>query len=232
MKTITDILDWKLLSGSHLWPGPHGGTCINEAAIVVAGLPYKSVSSPKDLPPCFSKVIGAYLIGLNDNMADGPRQRLIEFAPLLSGSADTAVMERLRLEYIVMETVRRIVSMAMDTAGLSDHAAACREVKTLDESIRVSVCAAKEAKAAAFAANTDGAFKAAHAAVCASNGAAFAAYAAAYAAKAAAYVSDTAINDHCLDIVRGALAIGDRAQPIETGLIIKRVSEIRRAEKV
>ena len=28
------IINWKLLNGSHDFPGPDGGTCINEAAIV------------------------------------------------------------------------------------------------------------------------------------------------------------------------------------------------------
>jgi hypothetical protein len=28
------ILNWKLLRGSHYFPGPDGGTCVNEAAIV------------------------------------------------------------------------------------------------------------------------------------------------------------------------------------------------------
>ena len=32
------MLDWKLLRGSNEFPGPDGGTCINEAAIVAAGL--------------------------------------------------------------------------------------------------------------------------------------------------------------------------------------------------
>ena len=34
---LHSLLDWKLLRGSHDWPGSDGGTCINEAAIVAAG---------------------------------------------------------------------------------------------------------------------------------------------------------------------------------------------------
>jgi hypothetical protein len=37
------MLDWRLLRGSHEFPGPDGGTCINEAAIVAAGYPYRAV---------------------------------------------------------------------------------------------------------------------------------------------------------------------------------------------
>ena len=36
------MLDWKLLRGSHEFPGPDGGTCINEAAIVAARLSLSS----------------------------------------------------------------------------------------------------------------------------------------------------------------------------------------------
>lgn len=37
MKAFANILNWTLKAGSHDFPGPDGGTCINEAAIVAAG---------------------------------------------------------------------------------------------------------------------------------------------------------------------------------------------------
>ena len=37
MEEFDHILNWKLLGGSHVFPGTDGGTCINEAAIVAAG---------------------------------------------------------------------------------------------------------------------------------------------------------------------------------------------------
>ena len=40
--------NWRLLGGSHQFPGPAGGTCILEAAVVVAGLPYRRVQSSAD----------------------------------------------------------------------------------------------------------------------------------------------------------------------------------------
>jgi hypothetical protein len=225
MQSLNQILDWKLLRGSHEYPGPSGGTCINEAAIVVAGLPYKSVSSPADLPPCFSRVIGAYLVAINDSMSDGARQRLIEFAPRLSGSADTPEVEQQRLEYIVVETVRRIVSMAMEAAALGDHASKCRAVTTFDEARLVAADAANAANAA----------DAADAAYAANGAKAANAAASAYAANAAkaangakaAYAADAAIDDHCIEIVRGSLAIGNQAASIETALIVSRAAKIR-----
>src|SRR5437763_1164699 len=49
------ILNWKLLRGSHEFPGRDGGSCINEAAIVAAGYPYKAVQSIDDCPSTFSR---------------------------------------------------------------------------------------------------------------------------------------------------------------------------------
>ena len=50
------ILNWKLLRGSHLFPGPDGGTCINEAAILAAGHPYRTVRSVEDCPESFCPI--------------------------------------------------------------------------------------------------------------------------------------------------------------------------------
>jgi hypothetical protein len=41
MHTFDHVLNWTLKRGSHLFPGPDGGTCINEAALVAAGFEYK-----------------------------------------------------------------------------------------------------------------------------------------------------------------------------------------------
>jgi hypothetical protein len=97
---LTALLNWKLLKGSHEFPGPEGGTCINEAAIVAAGLPYKTVRSHLDLPECFSPVLGAFLLELNDRFDDVQRQELIRFVPRLSGSADTYEVEKERALFL------------------------------------------------------------------------------------------------------------------------------------
>ena len=109
IKAFADMCDWELKNGSHEWPGPGGGTCINEAAIVAAGFEYKSVRSASDCPPCFSPVISAYLIVLNDALNHTQRQTLMRFVTRLSGSADTPAVEQQRLDYIVIETIRRIL---------------------------------------------------------------------------------------------------------------------------
>ena len=93
---IQGLLDWKLLTGSHEWPGPDGGTCINEAAIVVAGFHYSPVGGPEDFPPCFSTELGMLLLSLNDALSDERRQKLMRFVLRLPGSKDVAKVERRR----------------------------------------------------------------------------------------------------------------------------------------
>jgi hypothetical protein len=97
---IQGLLDWKLLTGSHEWPGPDGGTCINEAAIVVAGFHYSPVGGPEDFPPCFSTELGMLLLSLNDALSDERRQKLMRFVLRLPGSKDVAKVERRRCRFL------------------------------------------------------------------------------------------------------------------------------------
>lgn len=66
MDAFDHILNWKLIQGSHPFPGKDGATCINEAAIVAAGFPYQAVRSVQDMPDCFSRPICALAMQLND----------------------------------------------------------------------------------------------------------------------------------------------------------------------
>ena len=97
---IQGLLDWRLLTGSHEWPGPDGGTCINEAAIVVAGFHYSPVGGPEDFPPCFSTELGMLLLSLNDVLSDERRQKLMRFVLRLPGSKDVAKVERRRCRFL------------------------------------------------------------------------------------------------------------------------------------
>jgi hypothetical protein len=100
ISNIQDLLDWRLLTGSHEWPGPDGGTCINEAAIVVAGFHYSPVGGPEDFPPCFSTELGMLLLSLNDALSDERRQKLMRFVLRLPGSKDVAKVERRRCRFV------------------------------------------------------------------------------------------------------------------------------------
>ncbi|MGT2484943.1 hypothetical protein ACU4GA_00405 [Methylobacterium oryzae CBMB20] len=119
------ILNWRLLAGSHPFPGPDGGTCINEAAIVAAGLPYRAIRSSADCPPCFSRPVAAYALGLNDAMPDEARPQLMAFVLRLSGSADTPEIEVARTRHLALESVRRILAPLCAVAGMAAEAEAC-----------------------------------------------------------------------------------------------------------
>ncbi|MCJ2052704.1 hypothetical protein [Methylobacterium sp. J-070] len=119
------ILNWRLLAGSHPFPGPDGGTCINEAALVAAGLPYRAIRSSADCPPCFSRPIAAYALGLNDAMPDAARPQLMAFVLRLSGSADTPEIEAARTRRLALESVRRILAPLCTLAGMAGSAEAC-----------------------------------------------------------------------------------------------------------
>lgn len=91
------ILNWKLLRGSHEFPGPEGGTCINEAAIVAAGFKYQSVRTADSMPLCFSRSISSFAMYLNDYFDDEARQRLMKYVTRLAGTADVRLVEDLRI---------------------------------------------------------------------------------------------------------------------------------------
>ncbi|KMO14818.1 hypothetical protein NS228_19060 [Methylobacterium indicum] len=152
------ILNWRLLPGSHPFPGPDGGTCINEAALVAAGLPYRAIRSSADCPPCFSVPLAAYALGLNDAMPDDERPRLMVFVLRLAGSADDAAIEDARTAHLVLEGVRRLLPPVLERAGLRPHAAACRSADDLGRAVTVARHAAWAAGSLAEAAGREGAW--------------------------------------------------------------------------
>jgi hypothetical protein len=106
MTDFSYMLDWKLLKGSHDFPGPDGGTCLNEAAIIAAGFKYKEVGTWRDCPPCFSPITAQFAIGLNDAMDETTRQKLLPFVTQLAGTRGDPVIESRRHEWIFLELVR------------------------------------------------------------------------------------------------------------------------------
>src|SRR3712207_1794934 len=99
MDTFDHLLNWKLKRGSHEFPGPDGGTCINEAALVAAGFPYKPIEHVSQMPKCFSRPICHLALSLNDEANDGERQRLLPYVTRLA-CADTPSVEYERETYI------------------------------------------------------------------------------------------------------------------------------------
>ena len=99
MKGFDHILNWKLKAGSHRFPGPDGGTCINEAALVATGFEYKPIHSAQEMPHCFSRPICRLAMCLNDSACDEKRQLLLPYVTRLA-CADTPEVERKRQAYI------------------------------------------------------------------------------------------------------------------------------------
>src|SRR6185312_9173816 len=129
MDGFDHILNWTLQVGSHPFPGPDGGTCINEAAIVAAGFPYQPVKSVEDMPDCFSHPICRLAMWLNDEASDEERQQLLPFVTRLA-CADTPEIERARATYIAWHTARRVTFQA-GLAVLEGALAIGRQADTL-----------------------------------------------------------------------------------------------------
>jgi len=103
MDGFDHILNWKLMEGSHRFPGKDGGTCINEAALVAAGFEYQPIRRVENMPECFSRPICRLAMQLNDSAREAERQRLLPFVARLA-CADKPDIERERASYIEAHT--------------------------------------------------------------------------------------------------------------------------------
>jgi len=131
------MLNWKILRGSHEFPGPDGGTCINEAAIVAAGYPYQPVRRIDDCPASFSRPLALYAMCLNEIVLnDSLRQELLmPFVTRLAGSADRPDVELARVALILQQTVSKILPEALMRAGYEWEAERCRSVDTVEDAV-------------------------------------------------------------------------------------------------
>ena len=240
---IKQLLDWNLKAGSHGFPSE--GTCLNEAAIVAAGLEYREVLGPESLPECFSKVIGAYVIIVNDtilksDLADEFRPKLEPFVLRLAGSADSPEIEQKRAAYMALRTVNEILPLALLKIGLTAEASACKAATDLGKAKRIASAAAEAAYVAADAADAAGAKwggGAAYVAADAANAAAEAepeaeseraAECAARAARAAARAGADRrdVFNLMINILDGALAIGKQADEVDMDIVRARREQI------
>jgi hypothetical protein len=126
------ILNWKLLRGSHYFPGPDGGTCVNEAAIVAAGHPYQAVRSIEDCPASFSRPAATYAMFLNDLIEnDELRGRvLMPFVTKLEGSFDGPEGEKARAELIVLRSASVILAPALLRLGFFEVSEKLRVIRS------------------------------------------------------------------------------------------------------
>ncbi len=103
MEGFDHLLNWELKVGSHRFPGPDGGTCINEAALTAAGFKYQPIRCVDQMPECFSRPICRLAMELNDQASDTDRQRLLPYVTRLA-CADTPEIESQREDYILRHT--------------------------------------------------------------------------------------------------------------------------------
>lgn len=135
------MLDWRLLRGSHEFPGPDGGTCINEAAIVAAGYPYRAVYCVKDMPAGFSRPIAMLALCLNDTLEDDLRQELlVPFVARLGGTTDTPAIEMLRAELMLKRTVADMMAPALARVGFDELAERCRTLGSPVQLVEIARC--------------------------------------------------------------------------------------------
>ena len=145
MDTFDHVLNWKLKVGSHPFPGPNGGTCINEAALVAAGFEYQAIHSVEHMPECFSRPICRFAMRLNDEANDEDRQRLLPFVTRLA-CADTPEVEKARATYINRAMSRSCTRFPFDRGlsvlesalaiGRQAHAFPFEEVKSRMEAVQ------------------------------------------------------------------------------------------------
>lgn len=223
-KELNGWLDWQLKHGSHDFPGPDGGTCINEAALVVAGFTYREVTGIADLPESFCPVISQYALTLNDAMHEGELlNRLRPFAARLSGSGDGRKTADKRGSYLAMQAAQMFVPLALGSvdptaarhlkAAIGPEQALAKLNRLMQcpwpNDVREAVGAAHRALARAIEAK-DAIYTAELAAICATR---------------AASVDDHAW-DQAIEALESILTIGKQANPIETRLIEQRAANV------
>jgi hypothetical protein len=130
MEGFDPILNWKLKQGSHKFPGPDGGTCINEAALVAAGFEYRPIRRVEDMPSCFSYPICRFAMLLNDEASDDERQLLLPFVTRLA-CADNWMIECERATYIQLQMLKGRLTMERGIEILEGALAIGRQAEPL-----------------------------------------------------------------------------------------------------
>jgi hypothetical protein len=156
-----------------------------------------------DEPKCACPIIRAFVIPANDAMDHATRQRFIPFLHRIAGSRSPE-HEAARMRVLVLAAVRVFAPLALDAAGVADHAARLRALP--DDVTYQDVARAADAAAYAAARAVDAA---AHAAAYAADAAARAVDA----AHAAAHAAHAAYADQSWDAYFAALDAVLRAGP-------------------
>ena len=195
---VEDFGPFTLSVGAH--HDPSKGMCVMEMVSFLAGEEWS------DTPLCSSPVVAQFCQILNDRMGQSFRDRLQTYVPRLIGTASPEHEEE-RAEYLAWQAITVFAPIALDAAGMHEHAKLLRDFDR-SKGLKAAVAVADEAAAAA-----------AHAAARATAAAAAAAaHAAAHADDAATAVADAVADadavavadahDAAFDALDGLLAIG------------------------
>jgi hypothetical protein len=217
-------LDWRLKNGSHEVPGTDGGTCINEAALVIAGFAYREVTSLLDLPESFCPVISQYALSLNDAMPEGALlDRLLPFAARLSGSSDGREVADRRGAFLALQAAREFAPLALEAV---DRAAAerLRAVESPHQAMEELTALVERA----WPDNVRQAVGAAHRAIARTLTSREAIYTAELSAVCAirAAAVDYRAWDKAIETLDRLLSIGRQADPIHIDLIEERAAKV------
>lgn len=222
-QTLKGWLDWQLKHGSHEFPGPDGGTCVNEAALVVAGFAYREVTSISDLPESFCPVVSQYALTLNDSMPEGALlNRLRPFAARLCGSSDSRKVAVVRSSHLAMQAATVFAPMAIEPVD-AEAAAHLRAATTQEDALATLKSLGSDHWPEDVRAAAGAAYRALERTM-SGKGPIYTAELAAICATRAAAV-DANAWDEAIRALDGILAIGKQADPIETSLIEEHAQE-------
>ncbi len=194
-----------LKSGSHAEAEKQ--FCAMELVAYIAG------EEHSDHPKCACPVITSYTIKLNDRFTESERQLLKPLLTKIVGTRDGNALKRARILAHAALTV--FAPLALDAAGLKEHADKLRGVEFGDFEGGRKLARDADAAAAADAAADDAAAYAA-AAYAAADAAAYAAAYAAYAAAAAAAAAAAYADDAYAAYAAAAAAAAAAAYALDT----------------
>jgi len=140
---LEEVSGFELLSGAHE-PNSEGQMCVMEAVAYVAGEEWS------DSPACASPVIAAFMRSWNDSLDQEGRQRLKPYIPKLVGTAASQEVEERRSFMAGDWQVRVFTPAWLELAGVTEEAAALRELPPLMDltAVKDSMPALTEAKKA------------------------------------------------------------------------------------
>src|SRR5690606_48136 len=111
-----------------------GELCIEAAVCLALGEPHG------DRPSCVHSVDRAYAIAINDANWPSDAARAKALLPLGLAQLGTAGKDRRAwVEYVVVQTVKRVLPPVLRQAGLNEHAEACAAVTALASAYTAAV---------------------------------------------------------------------------------------------